>query len=205
MTLSNKHILLLAIFILLFALGGYYFLFSVIESKNENAFLLSQEIDTYAQSESTRTQSDGVVEEQKDKIAEVGLYFLHKNEVVPFIEMVEDSGRKTGVVVTIGTVGVGLGDGVGENAMLKMRFEARGSWSNVNRFISYIENLPYKVALSKVDVTSASSVSQFFANAGASGSASAGASDVGKKTATAKTVVAPVWNATIEMSVLTLQ
>ncbi|MSR73361.1 hypothetical protein EXS61_02040 [Candidatus Parcubacteria bacterium] len=205
MTLSNKHTSLLAIFILLLALGGYYFLFSVIKSKNENAFLLSQEIDTYAQSESTRTQSDRVVEEQKDKIAEIGLYFLHKNEVVPFIETVENSGRKTGVEVTIVTVDVGVGEG--ENAMLTMRFEARGSWNNVNRFISYIENLPYKVSLSKVDVTRASSVSQFFASAGTGAGASVGAGgsagDVGKKTATA--VVAPVWNVTIEMSVLTLQ
>lgn len=190
MTLSNKHILFITIFILLLTLGGYYFLFSIIESKNKNTFLLSQEIDTYAQNESMRRQNNKVTEEEKDKIEKIDTYFVHKNEVVPFIETVEDAGKKTGVVVTIGTVSAT------EDSTFTLRLDAHGSWSDVNRFLLYLENLPYKVTLSKVDLNKASSVERFYANVNADGNV---------KKATPVSPVSPVWNAIIEISVLTLK
>lgn len=185
MLLTNKQIFILSIVVLLITVGGYYFFFSIIENKNKNISFLSQEIDTYAQNESVRTQSNKVAEEQKDKIEKIDLYLLHKNEVVPFIETVEGAGKKTGAVVKIGTVNVG------SDSVLAIRLEARGSWNNINRFLSYLENLPYKISLSKVDLNRASSVSQFYAN-----------SEVGVNKIIAG---APVWNATVEMSVLILQ
>jgi hypothetical protein len=191
---------------------GYFFLFTNIRGKNQNASLLSQEIDTYAESRSLREKSDKAVEEQREQIEKVDSYFLHKSEVVPFIEMIEDAGRKSGVQVLISNVGVegavgiasdgtggagaGAGSGAGEVATaekkdqtLTLRLDAKGSWSNVTRFVSYVENLPYKVSIERVDLNRSSSVAQFFATS------------EDKKSS----LGTPSWNVAVDMNVLTLQ
>lgn len=204
MKLSTKQTLIVVILLVVLVLGGYYFLFALIKSKNEKVSLFSQEIDLYLERESMRRTTEKTAEELSEKIQKLDSYFLHKDEVVPFIESIESAGSKSGVVVNIASVGV-IGPQIVESASvggsadgkkdetLELRLDARGSWGNVVNFVSYIENLPYKVSVERAVFHRGSSVSTFF-GAGENSAVSAG----GKS-------IAPEWSVTIEMSVLTLK
>ncbi len=188
MTLSTKQTLILIIILVLIVLGGYYFLFSTIKHTNEKASLFSQEIDLYAQREATLKNTQKMAEELNTQMEKLGSYFLHTNDTVPFIELVEGAGVKTGVNVTIGSISpVVTADSTVKGEMIALRLEARGSWSNIYNFILYMENLPYKVSLEKVNVSRSSSVPFYFAQNGTAVSA------------------VPEWSATIEMNVLTIK
>ncbi|MFO0718645.1 MAG: hypothetical protein U0522_01280 [Candidatus Paceibacterota bacterium] len=206
MKLSTKQTLILVILLVFFVLGGYYFLFVLIKNKNEKVSLFSQEIDLYLERESMRRTTEKTAEELSEKIQKLESYFLHKDEVVPFIESIEDAGGKSGVDVSIASVGVtgapqivestGVGSGVVDekkDEMLALRLDVKGSWGNVMNFVSYIENLPYKVSVDRVLFHKNSSVDMFF-TAGEKNTAS-----IGQKSSI------PAWSATIEMSVLTLK
>ncbi len=201
MNLSTRQILISVSVLLVLVLGGYYFLFLTIKSKNEKVSSFSQEIDLYSEREALRRTTEKTADELSEKIKKLDSYFIHKDEVVPFIENIENAGGESGVSVSIVSVGVDalsqVGGGSSDNIPLDksekliLRLDAKGSWGNVVNFISYLENLPYKISINRVALHKNSSVQPFF---------SAGEAPIKKSdNPTAD------WSSTIEMSVLTLK
>lgn len=196
MKLSTKQTLLVVLLLLLFVMVGYYFLFDLIKSKNQKVSIFSQEIDLYLERESMRRTTEKTAEELSEKIQKLDSYFLHKDEVVPFIESIENAGGKSGVVVDIVSVDVTNDPTVNnsdrKDEMMDLRLSVKGSWGNVINFISYVENLPYKVDVSNVVFRRDSAIAPFF-GVGEAASKVGGDSGV------------PEWSAAIQMGVLTLK
>lgn len=207
MNLSTKQTLLIVLFLVLAVLGGYYFLFDMIKAKNKQVSLFYQEIDLYSQRESMRRTTEKTAEELSEKIQKLDSYFLHKDDVVPFIESIEKAGKKSGVEASIVSVGVSGAPEMVESSgtssggvvqdknseVLALRLDVKGTWSDVLSFVSYIENLPYKVSIGGVVFHRNSSVPLFFNTENNSS-----AQGLEKNNAI-------VWTATMEMKVLTLK
>ncbi len=163
MKFSTKKILILVSVLVLIFLSGYAFLFFGIKWKNEKSFVLSQEIDEYVIRESTLKSNDKTAQDLASQINLLGPYFVKEADVVSFIEIIEDAGKKNDAVVTIGTIGVVVGgDESVKQQTLSLRFDAKGSWSNLRNLISYLENLPYKITFEKVSLNAEFSPVPFF-------------------------------------------
>jgi hypothetical protein len=195
MTLSVKQILILVSVLFLLVLGGYYYIFYIIKNKNEKISTFSQEIELYSQRESLRKATEKTADDLSEKITKLESYFLHKDELVPFIEKIEDSGKRMNVSVSI--ISVNLDESLkgaqaknGERFVL--RLNTKGSWSNVVKFVSYLENLPYKIFVSRVSFIKDSALKPFFIT------------EDGPKAVSFENDTASTWSANIEMSVLTL-
>ncbi len=201
MIFSTKQTLITVLILVLIAIGGYYFLFDVIKSKNKKASLFSQEIELYSQRHSARLAKEKTAEELKEKIEKLESYFLHKDDIVPFIENIESVGKKSGAdvsIVSVGVVGTPQAVQAGgtnqdkKDEVLSLRLDVRGKWDGVMNFVSYVENLPYKVSLDRVLFYKNSSIPLFFDTQNPSVNESTGSNT-------------SEWTATIEMSVLTLK
>lgn len=207
-----QRTLLVMIVIVIVALGGYYVLFHIIKQTNEKTSELAKEIEQYTEQAEVLRSADKVADALQEDIEKINSYFLGKEQVVSFIETVESAGEKSGVTVTISSVGVGGAGGVivasGQKPApkptaqlattstqsltpetLSLRADVRGSWSGVLQFMSYMENVPYKLSLNRVSVGRVSTVASFFKPS---------------QLSTEDEPDGPVWTASFEINVLTL-
>lgn len=182
----------LSILIALLFVAGYVMFFVVIKHTNEDVSMLAHEVDIYAAREAMLRNTDKLAEDLKEDIEKLGTYFLTKDDVVSFIETVEQAGATSDVDLTIGSVAVipqTPVEGQSENAYetLTLRVDAVGSWSNILTFLEYVQHMPYKLQMDRVSVSKVSSVIPFFG---------------GKEGAVEKT---PQWNSSFEIQVRTIQ
>lgn len=181
-----------SILVALLFVAGYVMFFVVIKHTNEEVSLLTHEVDIYAAREAMLRDTDKLAGDLKEDIQKLGTYFLTKDDVVSFIETVEQAGVTSGVDLTIGSVDVipqVLTEGQLEDTheTLTLRVDAVGSWSGIFTFLEYIQHMPYNIQINRVSVSKVSSVVPFFG----------GKEDVGQKV--------PQWNSSFEIQVRTIQ
>jgi len=90
--------------------------------------------------------------ENRDSISKIDSYFIAGDGVAPFIGNIEALGKQYGVGVSIGSVAVESDPKMKNDfkETLHLKVETTGSWSNIVRFLSAVENLPYHVVLDQV-------------------------------------------------------
>lgn len=189
MKISIKKSFLISAVVVLFVISGYVTFFLIIKHKNEQVSLFSQEIELYTNRENSIRNADKIAEDFKEDIEKLNSYFLTEDNVVSFIETIEDFGQKSDVEIKIGSVDVAQPNSKkSTDSTLTLRVDAKGSWSSVLTFMEYIENTTYSIDLNKVALSSVSSVVPFF-----------GTKDVSISKDTSQ------WNASFELSVFTIQ
>lgn len=73
-------------------------------------------------------------------------HFSQVSDVVPFLNMIESSARKTGANSEVTSVNVLEGGKV-----LSLQIKATGSFESVYKFLMLLENSPYELEFSSVD------------------------------------------------------
>lgn len=79
-------------------------------------------------------------------------FFVHSDKVVNFIEVIESLSDQSKSTVTISSIDADNLDNApaGKEGLVKMKINAKGSWSSVMRALSLTEVLPYKVSINNV-------------------------------------------------------
>ncbi len=166
MKLSTKQILIVSILLVVATLVGYAFLLMDIKNKNQKASALFAEIDQYAEHQAELRVMDKFAEKLRGDIEKIDSYFVHKDDVVSFIEVLEGAGARVGADVSIGSITLeeAPADAPDTAEKLFVRVDAKGSWSAVTAFLSSVEHMPYRMFIDRVAVERNAPPAPFFAS-----------------------------------------
>jgi hypothetical protein len=103
--------------------------------------------------ESLRTIKKSLAD-NAELIGKINSYFVTPDEVVSFIELIENLGKESGVSLSIGSVTTGPDSKNKDDfkEVMKLRLETLGTWRDTYQFLSIIENLPYKETVEQVSL-----------------------------------------------------
>lgn len=148
-TSKSRKFLILA---LLFSLGACAligFLFWQIKSANERTSGLLNEIDLRSKEENTFKSVKSLVQEVAPLHAKLDTYFIQKEGVADFIEILESEGSVVGVSVTLASVEKGEVPNSTELETVRVTVNAVGQWEDVVRYLGVLESLPYQIDISQ--------------------------------------------------------
>ncbi len=151
MNSSTKKLCIILAIIIVVVIGIYYGLFTIIhhtaDTIAENELKVQEKME---QDKNDRSLKSFIMESGAD-IDRLESRIIPSDGVVAFIEKVESYGRKSGAVVSIVSVDakpVPTNPEAFESLVLNV--SARGSWDATYRFLSMLENFPYKMTISDV-------------------------------------------------------
>ncbi len=160
MKTPRSHIIVVSILgaCTLIALGAWIFLAIKSNSLRQENIAIETKIQAKTLESSYLTSVRNVIKGSKKEIAVVEKRFIEKDSVPQFIDLLESEAVSAGIKADFGSIDV-LEEGV-NNGALRIRMSGTGSWTNVTRFITTLETLPYAskvegLTLSKSDTKSA--------------------------------------------------
>ena len=143
--MKNAKKLLLIILLNLIVISSYVFSFSQITKQYKEISSLTALVESLRGKVSTETQKK--IKEISEKLNEVSSYYVQPDGSVSFIEMIDDLGRKNNLDITINSVDI---DSTGADKtveLLKLKISTEGSWNNSFKFLTSLENLPFKISV----------------------------------------------------------
>ncbi len=151
-------------------LGSFFW---VIKTQNETIAVLASEANQSSTKDEAVRSIKVSLERNKDALRSVDSFFISKDGVVDFINSLDKLGKQYGVTLNIGEVtsevDLKIKDDFKET--LKLRLDASGSWSSVMKFLTALENLPYRIKVDQVSLgLSSASDKLLFANASSTAS-----------------------------------
>lgn len=94
-----------------------------------------------------------VVEELEPDIQRIESYYVGADDVVGFINLLEQKAIEQNVAIETRDVSVDAGEGLIYGEILGISFTIKGDWNNVMQYINLIETLPYNIKTKSVDLT----------------------------------------------------
>jgi hypothetical protein len=108
---------------------------------------IQNEIQINATLEAFQTSS----KDSKDEQQKLTSYFLVKDRAVLFIEELESLAESQNVTAEIDTVNAITNVGT-EREVLMVKLSYEGPWQRVMRMIDLIENMPYRIEVTEIDI-----------------------------------------------------
>ena len=137
--------------ILVIAVVTTYTVFFVgIKNKNEDISIIVNEIDSSIEKEAKLKSVKKLIEDTENERKKLDTYFVTDNSVVDFIESIEALAKEVEIDTEVVSVDISENDKISEALLLSL--EVEGLWSNLFYFVSLIEELPFKIGISKVDI-----------------------------------------------------
>ncbi|MDO8623741.1 MAG: hypothetical protein Q7R54_00045 [bacterium] len=152
---GKRNIELLAIALLLnvAAFGLYGALFAQMKAKNEHVSELANEIEAGSSAEQALHSVKTVVSETALLRGKLQGYIVPKDGAVPFIELLESTGRDAKVTVTIVSVEEPELAGREDVDTLRITLRGAGSWREITRFLGLLELLPVESKVEQVTIS----------------------------------------------------
>lgn len=143
MKLSFKLILLWLINLAL--IGGSLGLIYLVMNDAELTIKAHQESYLVARARADVTNWREVLDASATERARIAALFINRDSLINFIEELEAVARESGVDYKLGEPTI-------EATVLKLTLQMSGSFPNVYRFLTRLENLPYRLRLEQVDL-----------------------------------------------------
>ncbi len=141
------------VLLIIFAGVLIYLVFSV---KVPEARSLASDISTAKSLEKSTSEILQITENTKDSRAKLASFFVSKESIVSFIEELESLAKQANVVLTMDTPLEEKEAPLSRQASLRLNVKVNGQFSDVMYFVRLIENLPYKIFVDRVVLTSLS-------------------------------------------------
>ncbi|MFA6338605.1 MAG: hypothetical protein WCW87_00900 [Candidatus Paceibacterota bacterium] len=144
---STKKILFLSGLLALISATLYFFVYYQIQSKYENVFSLKSEVSKVFQNENNSFFLKKAFVDIESERKNINSHILAHENVVDFIQMVETLGKDNNLDISIESVqteDISNSDDVLPVENMKIRIKTEGGFENSYRFISLLENIPYK-------------------------------------------------------------
>lgn len=137
--------------VVIFGVYGYIY-WNIVQESHTITELQVQSNEYQAKNDALRSVKISL-DENQDFISQIDTFFIAKDGVVNFINTLERLGQSTGLKINIQSVSVEQGsDPKDFKEGLKLKIETEGSWQDSSRFLSIIENLPYRVVVNSASV-----------------------------------------------------
>ncbi|MDB5190432.1 MAG: hypothetical protein JWN49_758 [Parcubacteria group bacterium] len=144
MKLTHITHALLTIVVLIIAFSAYGIWYTTVSRKSAQAASLSAEIETKHQdSERIKAAKDELQKISSDE-SRVNGYFVSTNDVVPFLETLQSTGKNLGSDVQVVSVSADPGK---PHAHLNLSLSITGSFDSVVRTLGALEYSPYDASL----------------------------------------------------------
>lgn len=170
--------------------GAYSYAFVKIGQENQRVSDLSASVKSLTEQKENLSLIKKTLSDTASMRGQLDGYFVPKDGVVQFLNSVESLGNKNNLDVKILSVTADPADLSPDLfESVKASVEVSGTWSDVYRFASLAELLPFKISASRVDLEKISGETKSSVSATSAGS---------KKPATA----ASFWKGTLDLNVL---
>lgn len=146
----SRHIIPLALLtvLVLGALGGYFYFHSVIKDTIQSTADAMTEISNEQLSQSNIFALKKTIKETEADRDTLQSYFVKEDEVVKFIESIEDLGKKTNTIVQI--TQAQASQDPKKASTLFISLSSSGTFVDVTHFLVLLENLPHDMSVNKV-------------------------------------------------------
>jgi len=139
---NTVTILILVILLNSLLVGLYLYSFNKVKTKNEEASVVSAELQDYLSKEGKANLLKSLVIKTTEDRKKVDSYFVFRDDIPKFAKEIEALGKMSGTEVEI--KGLRSADNV-----LILEISSTGDFVNTIQLISLIESLPYKVEITK--------------------------------------------------------
>jgi hypothetical protein len=132
----------------------YGFAFSYVRSESAKLTLLEEDVAHAAQKEHVLKSVKAIVADTAPERATLEGFFVEKEGIVPFLELVERVGEHAGVKTEVTSVSLEqhkTKDALVED--LRISVKGDGSFSGVFAFLVMVENLPFGVRVQNTNIT----------------------------------------------------
>jgi len=150
---KSKRYLLLTLILNIGAVAVLAFLFYEVKVANERISGLSNDIELRSKQEGALRSVKNIVAETATVRQELETYFVEKEGVVAFLELLESIGRGAGTAVTIQKVEELPLEGSDALEELHIKLDATGSWEAVVHFLGLLEYLPYEARIGQTVIS----------------------------------------------------
>jgi len=185
---KTKKILLIFIVldILLFLFGS--FVFWNVQKVNKETISLTREVTLNTKREMALGSVLKMLNDTKSSIDSLQTFFVGSDSVVVFIEKVENLARNVGVKLVTQNVAEDDASSLKDDfkKSLKLKVSVSGSWKNILKLTALLENLPYKISLDNITISSDGAI-------------------ISSDEKLSKTNTTPTWSGVLELSVLKLK
>lgn len=189
MKANHKHYTLLFVGLLtLIVTGiGYWYVYKVVITQAEKQSEISQEIINNEQNNKQEIKMLDISSSTLEKRDMLSSYFVSEDKILDFIKSIENVADDSSTKITLSSINTDkmIADKKEIAGHIKVHAEIKGSWTNVNKALVLIENLPYFLSIESMRLDVSNQVSE----------------DLDKKIST-KT---KEWNLSIDISALTIK
>lgn len=154
---KTKQIFLATIILVIVVSVAYIILLLKLKEKNNNVFALTNEVDVVLQKEIKLRSVKSLIKDTAKEREELDSRFVADDNIVNFIEIIEDLGADSGAEVEI--ISVSVSDinkeitnksDIGE--FLNLDFKIEGRFAQVFHFLSMLEKLPFNIDILRANL-----------------------------------------------------
>ncbi|MDO8510237.1 MAG: hypothetical protein Q7S15_01280 [bacterium] len=148
----TKKTLLILVLLNMVVLAIYSGVFLYIRSMNLQVSNISSEIETLRDREEKGLALKAIILETEAERARLVQHIFSKDNLVPFIEFIENLARRSGVGLTLRSADLEEGLTAVAAGLFRMDVEVGGTWNEVFQFTALLGSIPYKVEFADIMV-----------------------------------------------------
>lgn len=150
---STKKIFVAAIFSAIIIVGAYCYLWTKIIQKTRNVGVLLGEVEALNIEKEVFAAIKGRIEETVSVREKLAGFFIPKDGVVSFLNMIQALGAENKLEFRVDSVTIEDEAEAPETfENVKLNIEAEGAWADIYRFVALVELLPLRVFADKIDL-----------------------------------------------------
>ncbi len=154
---NTKKTLIFITILVVITTATYIVFFIGIKNKNESISLVANEIDIALEKEVKLKSIKNLIKDTENDRAKLNAYFVVDDKVIDFIEDIENLAKDTNVDLKVMSIDI---NDDGNNTpqqnniseLLQLNLKVAGLWDNLFHFISLVDELPFRVDISKVNL-----------------------------------------------------
>ncbi len=125
----------------------FFFIYSEINTNNEKANLSNADLDAAIAERNRIKLLNNSIKSIKDDSALLDTHFAKSSDVVPFLDTIERLAPQVGAKAETTSVDV-----TKDNTALIVKMNVTGSFKSIYKFINLLENSPYELEFTSVDI-----------------------------------------------------
>jgi hypothetical protein len=127
-------------------IGIFLFILNIIKNKNQHISAVFNTLQEKITEKERADNSKGKIQEIKLLQSSLNQYFIDSNQIDKFVSYLEDIGLVTGAQVTVKGIEVLKK----ENNLISFKLSANGTFEEVMKTITLLENIPYQIKIMQV-------------------------------------------------------
>ena len=152
---SSKKVLIIAVLLVVCALGSYIYTFYTLMDINNKVVELAAEVSMYSETNDKLSALQFALKNAQQGMKEIDEYYVPADGAVDFISVVETLAKTEGITMSVDSVNTFDVDAGSKDFQerLVLQLKTEGPWAETEQFLQLIENLPYNVYLEEADLS----------------------------------------------------